>query len=446
MAGRRVTLADVARVAAVSSTTASLVLSGRGAELRISDVVQDRVRAAAAELGYRPNIVSRGLRQGSSRSIGLVSDTVATSQLAGDMIKGALAEARAAGYTLIIGETEGDPELERRLLESMHDRQVDGILLASMYTRTREVPAALDDMPAVLLNTLRAGGAGDGRAAVGAVTGAAVGAVAGAARAAVAGAATDRVDRAIPSVVPDELEAGRAAARLLVEAGHRTIHLVGAGPGPRDVPPGTVAGDERLAGILEVLGAAGIEPASGRVCHEWLPPDGYRAARAILEGRSGEPGAARDVAILTFNDRLAFGAYQAIADAGLRVPDDVSLVSFDDAPLAAWLRPGLTTFRLPHDELGRRAVRLLLALIDERGSDERGSDERRSDERGSDERGSDERGPDERGSAVADSAGGGSAQRTPDGSADAVPCDAVVRLPMPLVARGSVRAPRTMPA
>jgi LacI family transcriptional regulator len=359
VAGRRVTLADVARAAAVSSTTASLVLSGRGGELRISEAVQDRVRSAAAELGYRPNIVSRGLRQGSSRSIGLVSDTVATSQLAGDMIKGAIDEARTADYTLIIGETEGDPAVERRLLESMHDRQVDGILLASMYTRTREVPEALDDVPTVLLNTLPAG---DGLH--------------------------------LPAVVPDELEAGRAAARLLLETGHRAIHLIGAGPGPRDVPPGTVAGDERLAGILEVLGAAGVAAASGRVCYEWLPPDGYRATRAILE-RAGsyDPGTA--LAILTFNDRLAFGAYQAIQEAGLRVPDDVSVVSFDDAPLAAWLRPGLTTFALPHDELGRRAVRMLLGLIDARGP--------------------------------AGDQGGG-----PGG-------DTVVRLPMPLVTRGSVR-------
>ncbi len=83
---------------------------------------------------YRPNIVSVGLRTGTTRTIGFVSDTVATSRLAGDMIKGALEAARERGVMLFIGETEGDSELERLLLQAMHDRQVDGIILASMFT------------------------------------------------------------------------------------------------------------------------------------------------------------------------------------------------------------------------------------------------------------------------------------------------------------------------
>src|SRR5690349_19992740 len=132
---RRVTLADVARHAGVSSTTASLVLSGRGRELRISRTVEQRVLRAADELAYRPNIVSVSLRTGSSRTIGFVSDTVATSRLAGDMIKGALEAAREQGLMLFIGETEGEPDLERGLLAAMHDRQVDGIIFASMFTR-----------------------------------------------------------------------------------------------------------------------------------------------------------------------------------------------------------------------------------------------------------------------------------------------------------------------
>ena len=136
MSPRRVTLADVAKAAGVSRTTASLVLSGRGRELRISHDVEQRVLKAAEELQYRPNIVSVGLRTGTTRTIGFVSDTVATSRLAGDMIKGALEAARERGFMLFIGETEGDAELERLLLQAMHDRQVDGLILASMFTRT----------------------------------------------------------------------------------------------------------------------------------------------------------------------------------------------------------------------------------------------------------------------------------------------------------------------
>lgn len=328
MVRRRVTLADVAAAAGVSSTTASLVLSGRGVELRISESVQQRVQEVAAELGYRRNILSVGLRKGSGLALGFVSDTVATSQLAGDLIKGALEAAHERGLMLFIGESEGNPDVERRLIEALLDRQVDGIILASMFTQTRRLPDALTpSAPVVLLNAL-----------------------------------PDEPRAGIPSVVPDELEAGRAAARLLLDAGHRDIHLIGAGPGPDDTPPVTVAGRERLQGILEVLDAAGVRPASGHMDPDWLPHVGWEATRAILA--SDRPG----TAIVTFNDRVAFGAYQALHEAGLRVPDDMSIVSFDDAPIAEWLRPGLTTFAIPHYELGRRAVELVVDAISGRAA------------------------------------------------------------------------------
>jgi LacI family transcriptional regulator len=319
---RRVTLADVAKVAGVSPTTASLVLSGRTRELRISRDVEQRVVRAAADLQYRPNIVSVGLRTGTTRTIGFVSDTVATSRLAGDMIKGALEAAREQGVMLFIGETEGAADLERGLLQAMHDRQVDGIILASMYTRTIQVPEGLTTGPAVLLNALPS------------------------------------QPSSLPAVLPDEVEAGRSAARVLLEAGHREdIHLIGAGPDTDNVPAGTVAAVERLIGIREVLSAAGAKAAGGRVCRDWQPDYGHVATRALLE-------ASRPRALICFNDRLAFGAYQALDDFGLKVPADVSVVSFDDHPIASWMRPKLTTVALPHYELGRKAVDILFAEID----------------------------------------------------------------------------------
>ena len=326
MSPRRVTLADVAKAADVSPTTASLVLSGRGRELRISQDVEQRVLKAAERLHYRPNIVSRGLRTGTTRTIGFVSDTVATSRLAGDMIKGALEAARERGTMLFMGETEGEAELERGLLQAMHDRQVDGIILASMFTRKIRVPKALVG-PAVLLNAL------------------------------------PMRPSPFPSVLPDEVEAGRAAARVLLKAGHRdAIHLIGAGPRMRDVAPGTVAGTERLAGIRETLREAGVKIAGGRVCPDWQPEYGLAATRALLETE-------RPCALICFNDRIALGAYQALHDAGLRVPEDVSVVSFDDHPIASWIRPKLTTVALPHYELGRKAVDVLFAKMGRPGAD-----------------------------------------------------------------------------
>jgi LacI family transcriptional regulator len=213
---RRVTQAEVARTAGVSQATASFVLSGRSRQMRISPEVERRVRQAASDLQYRPNSVSVSLRTGITWTIGFVSDTVATTPHAGTLIKGALEAARERGSLLLIGETEGDPDLERRLIQTMHDRRADGLILASMYTRKIQVPKALPDMPAILLNALPRRPAG------------------------------------ISSVIPDEIEAGRRAATVLLEGGHRDgIYLIGAGPGKNQLPPESVAAAERLAGIGE---------------------------------------------------------------------------------------------------------------------------------------------------------------------------------------------------
>jgi LacI family transcriptional regulator, galactose operon repressor len=309
-------------MAGVSPTTASFVLSGRGQEMRISRDVADRVLKSAEKVQYRPNILSVGLRTGTTRTIGFVSDTVATSRFAGELIKGALEAARERGVLLFIGETEGDPQLERGLIQAMHDRQVDGIILAAMYTRAIALPKGLAAGPAVLLNAL------------------------------------SKRPVPLPSVLPDEAEAGRAAARVLLEAGHRGgIHLIGAGPGARDVPAGGIAAVERLEGIRTTLAGAGVKVASGRLCRAWEPHDGLAATSELLQN-------ARPRALICFNDRLALGAYQALAEFGLMVPTDVSVVSFDDDAIASWVRPGLTTVAIPHYDLGRAAVDVLFDEID----------------------------------------------------------------------------------
>jgi LacI family transcriptional regulator, galactose operon repressor len=315
---KRVTLAEVARSAGVSQTAASFVLSGRREEMRISADVEARVLRAARRTGYRPNIVSRSLRTGTTHTIGFISDTVATTPFAGHLIWGALDAARERGHLLFTGETEGDPELERQLIEAMHDRRVDGIILASMYTRKVTVPKALQDGPAVLLNALPS------RRSI------------------------------IPSVLPDEIEAGRTAARVLLDAGHtQDIYLIGAGPQANRVPKDSLAAVERLQGIKEALSAAGVKIAGAMACSDWQPELGYGATRRLLEKT-------RPAALICFNDRLAFGAYQALAEAALTVPADVSVVSFDDDVLATWVKPQLTTVALPHYELGRAAIELLL--------------------------------------------------------------------------------------
>lgn len=327
MAGKRVTLADVAAAAGVSTSTASLVMTGRGSELRISASVQERVRTTADRLGYRPNAVSVGLRTGTSRTLGFISDSVATSQVAGNMILGAIEAAKEHGYMLFISETEASSAAERDLIHAMSDRQIDGLILATMFTRRHSVPRAAVNVPVVLLNSVQPSPA------------------------------------TVDSVLPDEVEAGRAAAQMLLDHGHRKIHLLGAGPRLSDVPKDSIAGRERLQGIHAALRAVGVTPASHTALADWTPPLGRAATQALLE-RDPSPGA-----VICFNDRIAFAAYQVLSEAGLRIPDDVSVVSFDDSDIAGWMRPGLTTFALPHEAMGRKAVELLIARIG-RGKDQ----------------------------------------------------------------------------
>jgi LacI family transcriptional regulator len=316
---RRVTLADVARRAGVSQTTASFVLTGRGDEMRISQQVRVRVEQAVRDTGYRPNVVSRSLRTGMTQTIGFVSDTVATTAFAGHLVWGALDAARESEHLLLIAETEGDPELEKEMIEVMRDRGVDGIVLASMSTRWATIPKGLLDGPSVLLNALPA------------------------------------KPCAIAAVIPDEKEAGRTAARALLEAGHTEgIYVVGAGPRRNQVPKGVVAAAERLSGILEVLDAANVQLAGGVVLGDWQPKAGYEATSELLKRKI------ETKALICLNDRLSFGAYHALEDAGRKVGQDVSVVSFDDELVASWVRPGLTSIAIPHYELGRKAIEVLL--------------------------------------------------------------------------------------
>jgi LacI family transcriptional regulator len=311
MSTQRVTLLDVARRAGVSRTTASFVMSGR-TDMRISTEAEHRVLHAARELNYRPNLMARSLRTKLTRTIGLVSDTIATEAFAGELIRGSLSTALHHQHLLFVGETGGDDTVEVRLVQDMLDRGVDGFIYASMYTRPARLPSTLRGHRFVLLNCVAD-------------------------------------DHRIPAVLPDERGAGAVAARTLLTAGHRDrIFLVG------ETPAEVYAARERRAGVEEEL-AREAAALAGTVECLWWPEAGYRAVRAFIEAGLDA------TALICLNDRVAFGVYQAVAEAGLRVPHDVSVVSFDDSHLASWLRPQLTSVAIPHFELGRRAVEMLLA-------------------------------------------------------------------------------------
>jgi LacI family transcriptional regulator len=318
MAPQRATLLQVAQRAGVSRSTASFVLTGRHLDMRISEDARQRVLRAAQELDYRPNLMARSLRTKVTKTVALVSDTLASDPYAGRAIHGSLAAAVAYGHLLLIGETEGDPVVEERLIADFLDRQVDAFVYASMFTRYVRLPKQLRGRRVVLLNCL-----------------------------------TKAANPAHHAIIPDELTAGHSAARTLLDAGHRTsIYLVG------HIGPHVFASRERLAGIREGLGGADAK-LTGTIDCEWWPDSAYDAVtQALAEGLMPK-------ALICLNDRIALGAYQALREAGLAIPDDVSVISFDDSEMAAWLRPQLTSISLPHYELGWQAVEKLLGPLSE---------------------------------------------------------------------------------
>jgi LacI family transcriptional regulator len=279
--------------------------------MRISSAAQERVRRAAEQLGYRPNLAARSLTTKTTYTIGLISDTIATRQYAGDFIRGINAAALERDHLLVIAETEGDEELRGRVIRGMLDRQVDGLIYGTEFTRQITLPP-FDQDPLVLLNCLSSPLPG-------------------------------------PAVVPDEYNAGRAAARALLDAGHREgICLVG------ERPRSLFAARERVAGIRTELAEAGTSLA-GTVDCNWEAESAYLSLRNWLD-RGG-----RALALICLNDRIAFGAYQALSEAKLVIPYDVSVVSFDDSELASWLRPQLSSVALPHYAMGYRAAELLIS-------------------------------------------------------------------------------------
>ncbi|MGW7291775.1 LacI family DNA-binding transcriptional regulator [Streptomyces xiamenensis] len=311
-----VTMKDVARKAGVSVSTVSLVLSGRGVG-RITEEVADRVRASAADLHYVPNLVAKGLRTKQTHTIGLLSDSVASTPFAGKMLAAAQLEAWESGYLLLLIDTADAREMEEPATQALLQRNVEGLIYASMYHRDVQLPQLPDGIPVVVM---------DGRP-------------------------TD-LDRA-DWIVPDEQGGARLAVQVLLDAGHRRIAFCNnAEPIPAS------AGREK--GYGDALADAGIAYDPALVVHAATnTADAGRAAVLDLLSRPEPP-----TGIFCFSDRIAIGAYRAATERGLRIPDDLSIVGFDNQEfIADVLSPPLTTVELPHTQMGTWAARRVIKRL-----------------------------------------------------------------------------------
>lgn len=305
---RRVTAKDVAELAGVSRSAVSMVLNGR-ADGDIAPEKQEAVRRAAATLRYRPNAVARSLRSSSSRTIGVVTDAVTTSAFGGAMLTGASRVAAAEDYLLLVVDSHRDPRVEAEAIDVLQARQCDALMFVAEGLIGWQPPPAFQDDLSLLIN------------------------------------AFDPQCR-VPGVYPDEYMGGRVATRMLLDQGHRHIVCLGGGKG-------AVAGERRVQAHRDLMAERGL-PTQVIDCG-WELDRGLEVGGRALDEH-------RPTGIICANDRVAAGVFLAAARRGLRIPEDISVVGYDDDPNVA-TQLNLSTVLLPHLQMGERAAELLLGAL-----------------------------------------------------------------------------------
>ncbi|MCJ1702643.1 MULTISPECIES: LacI family DNA-binding transcriptional regulator [unclassified Rathayibacter] len=301
-------MVDVARLAGVSQQTVSRVVNGSD---NVAADVRERVERAIAQLRYRPNPAARALANRRSMNIGIVSFGLA--QYGPSVaLTGIADEARRSGYaTNLVTLGAVDRSSMRSALDHLVADLVDGIVVLAPLTSAVHAVQGFD--AAVPLVAFEPGGVPSGS-----------------------------------TVVTDEEAGARLATEHLLGLGHRTVHHLAG-------PAGWLATEARIRGWTSALGTAGrvLRPA---LAGDWSTCSGYRAGAEL----AADPDL---TAVYAANDQMALGLLAAFADAGLRVPADVSVVGFDDIPEARYFRPGLSTVRFDFEAVGRLAVDRILALM-----------------------------------------------------------------------------------
>jgi DNA-binding LacI/PurR family transcriptional regulator len=298
------TIYDIATLAGVNPSTVSRALSTPG---RISAKTEEKIHAAAKELNYRVNPAARALLTGRTRTIGLIVADI-TNPVFFDIVRGAEREAAQHDYTLVLAEFRESAEKEmftaRRLMPS-----VDGLILATSRLQPEEVQGLGEEKPVVVINR--------------------------------------EVD-GITSIVSDVDSGVEEAIAHLAALGHRDIAYVA---GPRR----SWMSHRRWASIQHFAARAGmttVEMSSNQPSME--------AGRAVAE----EVVASGVTAVMAYNDLLAIGLMRTLISRSVRVPEDISIVGFDNIFGADWTTPGLTSIGAQHTEAGMYAARSVLSLLD----------------------------------------------------------------------------------
>jgi LacI family transcriptional regulator len=309
-----VTIRDVARVAKVHPGTVSRALNADTRAL-VNEETAERVLRAAEELGYRPNPIARGLKTNRSYTIGVLIPDI-TNPLFPPILRGIEDRLGEAGYTSLIVNTDNDPDRERSHIEAMRARQVDGFISATArLDRELLAEAAAAGKPLVLVNR-------------------------------------SLEDGSAPAVTVDDAFGIRLAVEHIAGLGHTRIGHVS---GPQNLS----TGHRRYLGFVEAMTDAGLKVDTKhiRFSNSFTEAEGARVCAELLD-------AAPDLtAIVAANDLLALGCYDMLEERGVRCPEDISIVGFNDMPFVDRLRPPLTTVRVPQREIGTAAAELMLRRL-----------------------------------------------------------------------------------
>ncbi|HXB72111.1 MAG TPA: LacI family DNA-binding transcriptional regulator [Candidatus Acidoferrales bacterium] len=310
-----VTIKDVARESGVNISTVSRALNnGYG----VNDQTREHVIAVAARLNYRPNRIARGLVTGRSHSLGLIVSDIRNPFFA-EVARGAEDAARTGSCDLVLCNSDLDADKQMQYVQSLLEKRIDGIMMnsVSMLNREQQAQLAASGVPIVLLNRSAS-------------------------------------NHTFSTVCADNESGGALAARYLLGLGHRKIaHLTG----PRQ--HGNLS--DRTRGFVRALQSA-KNPVQPIVLHGKFNFDGgTELTRKLLDEHP-------DVtAIFAANDVMAFGVVHAGLDRGIRIPEDLSLIGFDNIEFSVIVHPPLTTIHQPKYEMGYAAVDILLRLARDRG-------------------------------------------------------------------------------
>ncbi|MGE5591190.1 MAG: LacI family DNA-binding transcriptional regulator [Bacillota bacterium] len=311
------TIADVARLAGVSTATVSRVINSQSI---VAPATRERVLTAVRELGYQPNALAASLVRQRSHTLGVVLPDI-SNPFFPQVVRGLEDAAHASGYNVILCNSDLDTVKEIEYFEVLRQKRVDGLIYHSGTITQAHLEAFRRlKLPVVL-------------------------------------AATHDPEGALPCVLVDNRRAAREAMEHLISLGHRRVAVV-AGSDP-------VSGESRLDGYRDALRRHGLRLEEGLTLHaEWNADEAYEATRALLR-RQDLP-----TAIAAASDLMALGVMGALQDAGLRVPQDVSVIGFDNIRLAATIRPALTTMAQPMYEIGKEAALMLIRCLKEEGGAE----------------------------------------------------------------------------